>query len=199
MRILSKAEFQAEAEPILQRIFISDDPFYPQPFAPDVPVKRILFDWKYKYVVDPPLLDGLVMAAARLGDTGFYFSSLWRGDSEQSYAWYIPFSEILTYNGSDSPIGSTVFSEQVLFSPQGQWGIMTTHEFHMLLGGTQIFVNALAEVVPDLNDQVFAFLEYWKDYKVNHGTQTDAWLPGLMRQVYGNETAEKMLEEAGLP
>lgn len=198
MKVLSKAEFQTEVEPILRQIFVSNDPFYPQPFAPDVPVRRILFDLNYKYKVEPPLLNAFVEAATHVGDTGFYFSSLWRGDSAQPYAWYIPFSEIFTYSDSDSSIGNAVFSEQVLFSPQSQWGLVTTHESHMLLGGTQMFVDELSQMVPNLDKQVFSFLEYWKDYKVNYGTQTDSWLPGLLRQVYEYETAEEMLREAGL-
>lgn len=129
---LSKADFQAEVEPILQTIFVAgDDTFSPTPFAPDIPVKRILFNWDYRYIVEPPLLDAVVTAARHVSDVGFFFLPLWRISSDAyPYAWYIPFSANDVYKLSEnSPIGEFVFSEQVIVSPNGHWGIMTTHEF----------------------------------------------------------------------
>lgn len=200
MNALSKSEFQAEAEPTLRQIFASDNPFCMEPFAPNTPVRRILFDWDSKYVVPPLLFNKIITTASRLGDSGFYLSSLWRGDASQPYAWYIPFSEVKVYtNSSDSPISSYIFSEQVIFSPQGLWGIMTTHEFHMLLGGTYKFIDELTQMVPDLDKQVNSFLEHWQHYKINDGIQTDSWLPELLRQVYGSEATEKLLQDIGLP
>lgn len=54
-------------------------------------------------------------------------------------------------------------------------------------------------MVPDLEEQVFSFLDHWKHYKADDGIRTNSWLPGLMRQVYGPEVADRMLQEADLP
>lgn len=194
---LTETEFQAKAEPALSRIFISNDPFYPQPFAADVPARRILNG--LHYAVEPPLLDAVITAAQSIGDRGFYFTSLWRGSPDLLYDWYIPFTEISAYKGPNSPIEQTILSKQVIFSPQGKWGIMTTHERHALLGSSQMFMDELCKLVPDLDNQVNAFLEDWQYHKAqNYGAITD-WIPGQLTQTYGSETAEKMLREVGLP
>jgi len=205
MRALTEDEFRAEAEPFLRRVFISDNPFGPA-FAPDVPVRRIAFGFEYdlKYVVKPPLIDAVVTAASRIGDTGCYFTVLWRWSAneevtEEPNHWYIPFSEFSAYREGSDEFGFAFLRENVLYSPQGKWGIMTSHEYYGLLGGTQEFMEEVRQLIPDLDEQVDGFLENWQHHKAHSRSAKTDWLPGLLTQIYGHATAEKMLQEAGLP
>lgn len=200
MRVLTEAEFQSEAEPLVRQVFINDDSFG-QPFAPNVPVRIIIYE--YFYCIEPPLLDAVVVAASSLGDQGFYFSSLWRPREKVTndpypYHWYIPWADVSHYrDGSD--IFGAIISASVLYSPQGKWGIMTSHEHYGLLGGTQEFVDGVRQLVPDLDEQIYGFLEYWQNCKTYYkGAKTD-WIPGLLTQVYGEQTAQKLLQSANLP
>jgi len=198
MRVLTEDEFKVEAEPALRQIFLRDNPFEPA-FSPDVPGKRILFGLEYdlKYIVRPPLIDAVVSAASSTGDMGCYFTKLWR--TTGSNHWYLPFSEISAYKEGNEEFQFVFLSENVLYSPQGKWGLMTSHEYHGLLGGTQEFIDEVHRLVPDLDEQVYGFLENWQHHKIHsRGAKTD-WLPGLLTQIYGQETAKKMLQEAGLP
>lgn len=197
MYSLTEAEFKREAEPILRLIFDTNDPFDRQPFAPNIPEKKILFG--FQYIVQQPLLQAVVTAASKLGDTGCYFSSLWWASPDVLYNWYIPFEEIYTYSDDNSPISPVILSEQVLYSPQAQWGIMTTHTRHALLGSTKKFMEELGKLIPDIDDQVYNFLDEWRYYKSrNQGASTD-WLAGQLEQIYGKEMAEKLLRQYGLP
>ena len=199
IKAISYSEFETEVLPILNRFFAIENAFSPRPFASDVSAKRILFDWRYKYSVDPPLLLSLIEAAKSIGDSGFYL----RGhvsEKDDIAAWYVPCSEIESYTQSqDSPLRRATSFEQTLFSPSGQWGILTSHETHMLLGSMQQFMNKLKELVPDLDDQVLQFLEHWQYVKNTGGSSSSHWLPGLMYQVYGHEEGAQMLQNAGLP
>ncbi len=200
MRVLTEAEFRVEAEPILRRIFSNDDPFE-QPFTPNVPARKIIYE--YFYQIEPPLIEAIVAAASSVEDKGFYFSALWRLKdkvTEEPYHWYIPFSEISTYiAGSDEVFGAALHVENVLYSPQGKWGVMMSHEHHGLLGGSQEFMAEVCRLVPNLEQQVFGFLEYWQYWKNQPNSIRADWLPELLTQVYGQETAKKMLQEADLP
>jgi len=205
MRALTEDQFRSEAKPALRRVFATDDPFDQQPFVPDVAVRRVVFgsDYDLKFIVRPPLIDALVAAASSRGETGCYFTALGRMNQEEEGEfnhWYIPFSEIAAYNRCDDKVFKLAFNwENVLYSPQGKWGLMTSHEGHGLLGGTQEFVDEVRRRIPDLDKQVYPFLKFWQYHKIHSkGAKTD-WLPGLLTQIYGYETALEMLAEVGLP
>ncbi len=205
MRTLTEDEFKSEAEPALRRVFASDTPFDQQPFASNVPVRRVVFGLEYdlKYIVRSPLIDAVVSAASNIGDKGCYFTVLWRMNKEANGEfnhWYIPFSEISVYKRCDGKVFNFAFnSENVLYSPQGKWGIMTSHEYHGLLGGSQDFMDEVRRQIPDIDEQVNDFLKLWQHYKIHSPGAETNWIAGLLTQIYGHETAKEMLLEVGLP
>lgn len=136
MRVLTKGEFITEAEPALRQVFVNDDAFV-QPFSPNVVARGIVYPC-FQYI-ELPLTGAIVAAASSLGDTGCYIYDLWA--DKQRY--YIPFSEFSeNYPGIKScdelnelKPGMSLTSKNVLYSPQGKWGIMISHEGHGMLGG----------------------------------------------------------------
>lgn len=196
---IDRSTFESEVKPLIEALFENESPFSPNPFSEKVEEKRILFDWGFKYSVEEPLLPAMIEAAKHVGDSGFYL----RGhlpQEEDAVAWYVPFSDIEPYTQRQhSPLRSATSFEQTLISPNGQWGIITSHETHMLLGGTKKFIKKLEELSPGINNQVFQFIEHWQEVKNSGGTSTASWLPELMKQVYGEEDTARMLHEAGLP
>ena len=201
MHIVSHEEYLAKVEPILRNVFVDDDPFGPS-FAPNIHGRKIIY--RYKNYIDPPFTDTLMEAASKLGDEGCYISLIWRPRHEP-WHWYIPFSEfnsayVENKKEFDEFGMRHVFAlENVLYSPQGKWGIMFSHEGHALLGSSQSFIEEIQKAIPDLDLQVYEFLKYWKYCKDNYSSAETAWLPELLAQVYGQENAEKMLRENGLP
>lgn len=200
MRVLTEADFQAELEPILRQVFSTDDPFG-QPFTANIPARRIIHE--YFYQIESPLLEAIVDAASSIGDSGFYFSTLWRPKdevTEEAYHWYIPFEEISTYvTGDDEGLGRSLILENVLYSPQGKWGVMMSHEHHGLLGGSQEFMEKVRQLVPNLDLQVFSFLKHWQYWKNEPGSIKADWMSGLLTHIYGEELAQIMLKVASLP
>ncbi|NEP61730.1 MAG: hypothetical protein F6K31_33055 [Symploca sp. SIO2G7] len=197
VRSLSSKEFLGEVKPAYDKIFADDNPFSPHPFASSIESRKILFDWDYKYVVAPPLLNAIVTAAVAVGDSGLYIFGNMPADTDKSV--YLPFSEIELYASRREPLEAITAFEQNLISPQGVWGIKTSHETHMLLGSTKQFFEELKTLLPDIDEQANVFLEHWQEIKANDGTSTDGWLPGLMQQVYGADEAAEKLKSFGLP
>ncbi|WP_414552322.1 hypothetical protein [Anabaena sp. CCY 0017] len=210
MRILTESEYQIEAEPQLRQIFAHDNPFA-KPFVPDVPEKLILSP--YKYIIEPPLTNALVAAALELGETGCYFSILWRWrypqakEAEEPSHWYIPLTEFhQAYVGSENypPLIASEFPffqmrEGAIYSSRGTWGIIVTHEWFGLLGGTSKFFEIIRSQMPHIDEQVFEFLKHIKSGQENSSRGTTLeWVRPLLTHIYGQKTVNQLLLKSGL-
>jgi hypothetical protein len=196
MRILTDTEFQSEAEPALRKIFVSDDPFE-KPFSPNVAVRMLLHD--VFHVVESPLLEALIDAAYIEGDKGFFLSML----SSKTHGlevrnWYIPFSEISEYGENSKQFGYAFITANVIYSPQGKWGVMASYDGIALLGGTQKFVEQIRLRIPDLDEQVFKFIADQK-WMSENGDDEQNWILELLTQVYGQEMGEEIFRKSKLP
>ncbi len=194
---LTAEEYYNEVLPPLKIIFgsIPPDPFL-KPFTNSIDCKRILFE--YNFIPNSEFLKGLQFSVQReyLEET-FYLAIVEGLDSIESIpleVWKISFN---SYN--DFLINEHTYSialENVIFSLNGNWGIISSHESHGVIGGSEQFINTLKDMLPMLDFQVIQFLNYWKSYHEDFGVNID-WLPTLMEHVYGMETAQKMLKENG--
>jgi hypothetical protein len=216
MRVLSELQYHLEMESALRKTFIHDDPF-DKPLAENVSSRRLLFD--YHYQITPPLSDAVIEAALRIGDTGLYISSLWRPPgtpSPEPWHWHLSFDEFSkAYVGYDElgefveyNLSNIFLAEHVLYSPQGKWGIMISHERFGFLGGEDEFVKEVVKIFPQIDTQVFDYLRYLlckiESYKEDGWVTSDSlpktysWLPNVVSNVYGEKVANKMLQESGI-
>jgi hypothetical protein len=203
MYTLTEAEYLAKAESNLRQIFVHDDPFT-HPFRSSV-IERLLIA-PYKYVIEPPLISAVLEAASSIGDEGCYLSLLWRDKTSTEPAhWYIPLAEFYDAYVEDENHKALVaeenpyFSlrESAIYSPQGKWGIILTHECFGLLGGTAKFLDAIRSSIPKIEQQVFQFLEDIKNRKERCG-ELFTWVRPLLIHIYGDKLTNEMLIEAGL-
>ena len=206
MRILTEEQYQKEAEPMLRKIFAHDDPFE-DVFVPNITARKLLY--RFSCELSPALAGILVAAASNLGDQGLYWTLLWRNQNQSKQTdkinhYYIPFSEFFpTYyihpkEELYKTIGNFFIQENVMYSPQGKWGIIFSHEDYCLLGGVTEFVEYFERLLPEIDEQVYDFIDYFLDFKFrNPKIVTIAWIPKLLTHIYGKEKADKMLKERG--
>ena len=199
---------------MFQRVFAENEP-YDQPFASSIAERVIVFPCEI--LPDPFLVSGLYAGATQVGDIGCYFSQLWRSKDEPNDC-YIPLSELRevcgglpsTYQLPDTDLGINSSSldlelymnlilENVFYSATGKWGLMRSHERFCVIGGSPKFIEAVRQVIPTLDCQVYDFLEDYQLSKASGMHLTLEWLPVLLAHVYGQEAAEKLLQKAGLP
>jgi hypothetical protein len=211
MKVLTESEYELVAKPALRNVFKENDPFS-NAFASTIPVRKILY--RFKYELDSLTCAALISAASSVGDSGCYFSLL---GEQESGSWnpieldacpkhcYIPFSIFpsiyMQKEHTDYSLISFFFVlEHVIYSPSGQWGIMFSHEGHCLLGCVSQFMEQFSSFIPDLDDQIEQFLEFWKSCKDNElpGLDLD-WLPALLEGTYGQEIAYALLRQFKLP
>ena len=211
-RPLSAEEYRVRVEPIELKIFVSADPFG-EPFSDSLSCKMILYPIPHKFSEEQ--IEAIGAAARVVGDDGFYFSftevpSEWLEEGLGN--WFIPLQDLSAYTRLDPAW------EHILYSPQGKWGIIVSHEFHAVVGGSARFLGTLTarfppvqpfqEVHPPLYEvheprspipakqQVYEFLRDWKERK-EQGAKMP-WLLRLLTHVYGSERARRLLQDTGL-
>lgn len=202
MYTLSQNQYQPEAEPIFQRVFITDDPLANEIFSPAMKARIIFFALTQQ--IEIPIMDAVVASATNLGDSGCYISltEQWK-DSSANHC-YIQFSEFSLPELDLPKLGMHFVSDYFIYSSSGKWGVLVSSAYYGLLGGSPEFVEGVRTAFPELDRQVYDFLQYWKndtDDRVSRGDKSaiENWLPQLLTHVYGAEIAEKLLRETGLP
>ena len=194
MRALSEEDFAREARSVYERVFATGDPFE-SPFAPAIESRMILFP--VHYMMEASLASAITKASTQLNENSFYLSVLERPAAEEHdrpYHWHIAFSELEQYRS----LGYPLVLENAVYSDRGTWGLMFSHERHGVLGGPAEFVQVVTQELPKLPSQVENFLATWKKNQTRFGGNMD-WLPRLLKHVYGDEQAQKLMAKAGLP
>jgi hypothetical protein len=203
LRIVDSSEYFEKALPALRQVFAKDD-YYDLPFAESTPARTIVFG--YKYVVEPPMTDAVAIAAKKVGDEGCYLSLVERS-TEGPNDWYIPLAELTKIfpegGGAPNPDGfGTDYAfvlHNVLYSPQGKWGIMLSRFYNGFLGGTQDFVDEIRRNMPGFDKQVRAWIQhsYLEQIYIegNRSFDEDATLR-VLTHVYGTDVARQILRGA---
>jgi len=184
------------AQTAFHRVFRSSDPFN-EPFQPVVENRLILYPVEYQ--LDRNHFVALELAANVTGESEAYLSLIegatWGATKERDH-WQIqlgsyPYEE-LRHNNGWFPL-----MENAIYSTTGLWGIVISHEWHAVLGGSKRFIEAYKANLPGAENEVFDFLTLWKDNKERLGSNTD-WLPKLLAHVYGQDEAHNLLVKAGM-
>lgn len=202
MYTLSQNQYQPEAEPIFQRVFITDDPLANEIFSPAMKARIIFFALTEQ--IEIPIMDAVIASATNLGDSGCYISLTEQWDKNPANNCYIPFSEFSLPEIDLPKLGMYFVSDYFIYSSSGKWGVLVSSAHYGLLGGSQEFIEGVRGAFPELDREVYDFLQYWKNYRDDavsrgHKSTLGDWLPVLLRHVYGAEEAENLLQETGLP
>jgi len=194
MKQLTERYFQEKLSKVFARVFESNDPFN-NPFNPGIHHRAILYPVAYQ--LEMTELQAIAIAAQAVGDDGFYFSVMERSDElEHVYPWhwYISLNSLEDYYTLSHPF----VLENALYSPEGKWGIMISHEQHAVIGGSNLFLDTLIYHFPGSPEEhLEAFLDTWKANHLRVGTNID-WISNLLTHIYGVREAKRLLSQFGL-
>jgi hypothetical protein len=178
MRVLTEAQFQVEAQPLLDELFQSLDP-YGQPFQPIVRQRRLVYE--YWYGMEEPLFTIIRTCAERLGEEGFYMTipdAPPEAQRRQPYHYYFTFREQVAYRHA------AISVQNVIYSERGSWAILGSDEHFGLLGGTISFMDSFNGLYGQAREQRAAFLAAW-DYNQHHYGSDITWIPKLLNHIDG--------------
>ena len=207
MHSIDEVKYSEEVEPILREVFLNDNPF-DRPFSPTISDRIVLFPiWTH---LESCLIKCLVEAAKKVGDQGCYLSRLIEYGDNYDHC-YILLSELSRFYASPSEFEQSISvqlhmvlsPEYVLFSEQGKWGLLVAEHFGVL-GGSYEFIEKITKGLPNLQNQVYDWLNWIKNERMRTANQyLDGlpkldWLLELLTHIYGPEVSLEMMRETGI-
>jgi hypothetical protein len=207
MYVIDEEHYRIEMEPILKQVFSLEDPDTDISFTDNISERRILF--LNSIYLDNSLLNAIIHAAHSLEDEGCYVTLIDRISKQPNHC-YIPVEEMhiaLVEGELHRDLKMLFWSDYAIYSSQGRWGLLTTSGKYGLLGGSSEFIQQVELAFPALNNQVYDFLQYWKEEEIDAVKHTEhlemlirvkTWIPNLLKHIYGDELAMRMLQEVEL-
>jgi hypothetical protein len=193
---ISASKRIAVARRAFHTVFKSADPF-DAPFQDTIKARALLFPSGYGLPDDQYV--GVVAAAAKIGESSAFFSGIEGYDGsgfERRSHWELcltmpfPHQQLLDQ-------GWEGLIESALFSRQGTWGIISSHEQHAVVGGSTEFIEELGHHL-DLDHQLQEFLNYWKHASDQNPRLITRWIPRVLAHIYGSALAREVLKGSGL-
>lgn len=208
MRRFSPEGYEREAGAARRAVFVDDDAFG-CPFAAEVEARAILYLTSYD--LSAPQLAVLAEVAGRVGDVGYYYSAIERIVSVEDVGGGVTRRELargasanpqpdevedawVRFDDTDRP---PAWGENLIHSAHGTWGLMFSHEWHTLVGGSRRLVDELLDAWPiesyesPAREQVHDFIEDAREWP-----DAQTWLPKHIAHVYGEDEARRLLERA---
>lgn len=185
-----------EAFKAFKKVFKNADPFN-APFNENIVRKHILMPEDYHLTTTE--LYALKKAAAAVGEKKAFYS-LTEGSKPEDFIpeetghWEVDL-------GLNTDFSSELWSqvppvETAIYSKKGTWGVIISHEWHAVLGGSEEFIREFGKYL-NFEQELEKFLKTWQFNQVHSKSNID-WLPKLMNHVYGSERTQKLLLKYGL-
>lgn len=185
-----------EAQAAYRKVFASFDA-YGTSFQPTIEHRAILEI--SGYAIDNWIWESLVRFSPIVSDEIVYFSMTdeFTGTTEFPYHYTVPLSEQNPYSASNK-LGLFMISEHSIYPPSGTWGIITSDEFHAVVGGPLSLIEQLFKDSPKSEkEHQKAVMELWIYNRDKLGSDV-SWMPSFLSHVYGEVEAKRLLTEYGL-
>lgn len=142
------------------KIFVSKDPFS-LPFQSSITNNLMLYP-TFGYHLSEKQFYAIRAACNAIGEIGFYMSWIeWTGDM---------FNEKEHWSCDDFPshedyLEVPLIVENAVYSKNGKWGILISHENHAIVGGCESFINSLKANYQCWENDIVEIKDCWKDSK----------------------------------
>jgi hypothetical protein len=177
---------------IFYQVFNSRDPF--SPVAQEMfPIRVILFPTIVHHL-EPRQFQALLEAARKTGDEKFYISMLefepeernWDG-SEFTH-WECERPTIEEYRSSE------LYLDNAMYSENGTWGVITSHECHGLLICQQPFWDVFQSYYPDWENDATNFVNFWRSLERERGVDI-GWLQPFLDHLFPKPTLNQTAQD----
>ena len=138
-----------------EHIFKSNDPFS-IPFQPDIEA-YLLLPFTPGCSLTSAQYRAVTGAARTVGDQGFVLSEIESDDFfNRLEHWWCEFPTYEDY----LTLGTMI--ENAMYSINSHWGIMFSHEWHAVVGGSESFIRNVDKIYPEWRTCVIEYIDGWK-------------------------------------
>ncbi len=173
MCLLENKDSIKEAICTYNKIFKNKDPF-DDCFRDEIDSKILLFPTD-GYILRRRQFESLIKTMNILGEKDMYISQTeWMIFENAEH--YLTNVNVSYMDYKKMPI----FLENAIYSKEGKWGIIISHEDHALLGGSKEFINNYLYFYGNLENDIKKFSEYWRECKQNYPNIDDKWVNKIL-------------------
>jgi len=201
---IMRLEDRPSAAKGFRTLFRSFDP-YGSPFQPSVPARLLVYadPWEANpWGLNVADLRALLAAAYDHDLERVFISVADPQDSEPDEGHYVlsPFT-VESYTRT-RPTEAWPIVPHAIYPPSGAWGVISSDESHVLVGGSKRFVDDVAARLGRSQDEMIAaWLEDWsvhQDGDPDGAVRIGDWIPAQLAHVVGPERAERALRASRL-
>jgi hypothetical protein len=195
-----RSEELPAAKKAFNMVFRSFEPFG-CPFEPSVQGRLLIYEpdpWKddNPYGLNTGDLEALREAADEQDLARVFVSVVDPYDERWEYSHYVLSPLNVDSYLHPGPTDAWPIVPHAVYPPSGAWGVITSEESHVLVGGSQRFIDDLeAGLGRSQDEMIAAWLEEWaghQDRSVS-GRRVGDWIPAQLAHVVGPERAEAAL------
>jgi hypothetical protein len=170
------------------KVFKINDPFG-EMFVESINSRLILCPTN-GYTLDNNQFIALLEAVKSVKDNSFYISEIEGAEcfetqnSETRYQckhWESSLN--LHYNDY---LNLPIAIENAIYSPQGLWGVLVSHEDHAVIGGTKHFIERFKKCYPHWREDLVKFKKMWVYNSSVYNSNLD-WFQKLIFHIYGSD------------
>ncbi|MBJ6362338.1 hypothetical protein ACFOQM_13655 [Paenibacillus sp. GCM10012307] len=165
------------------KVFKNKDPFDDDVYADNIQAKLLLFPTE-GYYLQKEQFKALIQSITHIGEEQFYiseiegdcFSTLLSNDSYESGHWVGKNS-----SSYEEYTNLPIVLESAIYSTNGSWGILISHEGHAILGGSKEFVEKIQIVYSYDESCKQRFIEQWERNQKEYNSNID-WIYAFLKQ-----------------
>lgn len=177
---ITKAEQMLLLQKAFQNVFKTNDPFG-EMFQNCIGERLILCPIEGYYLNEQQFV-ALVNTVTTLDENKICISEV---ESEECFStqgykhWTMPIP-----TRYDEYLHLPIVLENAIFSANGKWGMLISHEEHAVIGGTQEFISKFKNNYADWDKGFVNFCDKWK-YNEKHYNSSIEWLPKFIKHITG--------------
>lgn len=182
--IISRKENVAVLKDDFSKIFSYRNPFGKM-FATSI-LDKVLLCPINGYCLSRKQLSALILTAQMLGESSYYLSEI-EGNkafekNDDSSAYDFGHWELGISTSYDEYEKLRIPIENALYSKNGKWGVIISHEDFAVLGGTSEFVTLFKKNYPEWQQDTKNFIEMWNSNKEHYGSDI-SWIPDFLKYI----------------
>jgi hypothetical protein len=195
VRKISKNEWEFQAREILLNICTTDNPSPWEPCFTEneaLSERIVLYEFGFSFF-DSKFKDEYFDAFRAVGEKGFYVVITETDpnhpeffDNKHCYPRYYSLND-------EDDLGREIILENIAYSENGSWGMLFSHWEHAILTCTPAIMRELEKRIPNLHDQLFENLEYYK-YLESKWNWFPHFLKPLLFHIYGEKKGSELFE-----
>lgn len=181
---MNKQKSIKKIEETFNKVFKNTDAFGKM-FQENINSKILLYPTEGFYLTRKQF-NALINTSKILGEESFYLAIVEGGFEENSM------NESMIYNFSPREISldtsyenyleNRIVLENALFSKNGTWGVIISHEDHAVLGGSNEFIETFKTFYPNYDENLTKFIQKYESNNKKYDTDL-SWISDFLQYV----------------